>query len=106
MAGKYLLEGLLNGLHGEIASTALTVSGAGTFLPPAPLQGRKTLLIYNNHDSQNLWVGASGISDLTGVPVPPGSSISLPVSRSQVWGATTTSGAADVRVDVRLVEIA
>jgi len=109
MTGKHQLTGMLNGLHGEVASTQMTISGSNIYaeaLPPTPLARRKTIYIHNNgpQDSDILYIGASGIAanpTVLGLPIANGAGIGLDVSRSTLWAKATSSG-----VDIRVLEIA
>ncbi len=88
----------INALGGVNLATAVTVTASGTELPPTPLANRRGLVIYNN-GAVTIYVGGSGVTSSSGIPVAAGtygpaieSGSNMPVY------AVTSSGTCDVRI--------
>lgn len=90
-----------------IWSSGFTVSsGSVTRLPPRPplsgnLPGRRELWIFNNDNTNALFIGQSGITVTNGWPIPTGTMIKLKLS-----GNTNVFGIAHASINVLTLEIA
>ncbi len=83
----------------NILSTSVTVDDSPTALPAISLSDRKRLLIYNL-DPKTLYIGGSGVTESTGLPVPSGLFQPFhlfPIGSAQLFGIYP-SGSGDVRV--------
>lgn len=81
---KFIIEGLPGQFHGDIKTTAVTVSGGPTPLPLSPVKGRKDFLVYNG-GAESIYVGGADVTLDTGIPVPAGGSFGIQVGRSEVY---------------------
>jgi hypothetical protein len=92
----------INPLRGFAKSTAVVLSTALTPLPSAPLDYRRSLIIYNNSSSVTIYIGGSNVTSASGFPVPAGT-YSPPIDAGPkmiVYGRTAASTA-----DVRVLEV-
>lgn len=100
---KYLIESLPGQMHGDIATTDVTVSGGPTPLPGIPLAGRKDFVLQNG-SAVDIWVGGPNVTKFDGLKVSAGDTFNSQLGRASLWGvtvdtATTVSG-------IRVLEIA
>jgi hypothetical protein len=104
---KFILNGLKEGLHGEVKVTPiLTSSGTRIALPTTQLLRRKTVAVYNLGTSTDiLWLGSENVSTeettTSGIPLYGQKMLSLDLSRSVLYGITTVSG-----LNIKVLEIA
>jgi hypothetical protein len=83
----------LNALTGAVLSQEVSLTTADTpyLLPASALANRKSLMIYNNSDT-DVYVGGSPIATSDGMPIPTGKSIYLSVDADDgVWAVCGTN---------------
>ena len=90
----------------ELKTTAVTVTGTPTKFTSQVTQFRKGIAAYNNSDTASgecVW-GGSDLTVASGMPIPKGSIVDIPVSTSiDIYFCNTVSGE---NGDLRVVEIA
>jgi hypothetical protein len=85
-----------NILNGTITTTQVITSSTATLLPATRAVNRQTWIAYND-GSAPLYLGGSGVTTSTGIPVGTGAySPSIDLGNAQIYGITT--GAGTVRV--------
>lgn len=97
---KYLKDELSSLLHGPLVTSAVTVSGGPTLLPPSSLKQRKDIIVFNDGPSI-VYMGGSTVSEATGIPVESDASFSLTLGRGELFA--TVSGN-DTHSYVRIFE--
>jgi len=86
---KFLQDEISSVLHGPLVTTAVTVSGGPTLLPPDALASRKDVIVYNDGPSI-VYMGGATVSQATGIPVAADASFSLTLGRGELYA--TVSG--------------
>ncbi len=61
----------INSLRGPVLSSVATVTSTRSVIPENQLANRRSLLFYNNHDSETLFIGGSDVTVNNGLPVAP-----------------------------------
>lgn len=82
-----------------IEDNAITVTSSATELAPSgtPLARRRGLLIYNN-GTATIYIGNSGVTTSSGIPLAVGAALFLDVGDSVDVYARAASGSHDVRI--------
>ena len=84
------------GLKSATVSVDTTVGGVN--LSAAPQAGRTRMIIQNTSNSQDIFIGASGVTAATGTIVPKKGQVTLEIGEALDVYAITSAGSADVRV--------
>lgn len=87
----------VNNSSQSFAHAAVSVTNTATDLVASDLAGRKSVIVYNN-GTKTIFVGNSGVTASSGIPVSGGSSIELAAGPAMDLYAITASGSSDVRV--------
>lgn len=85
-------------LTANIKSTAVSVSTSAVKLPTTVMEGRRSILIYNNHASNILYVGDNNVTTSTGIPIAAASDISIDVTDDVILYGIASGASTDVRI--------
>jgi hypothetical protein len=90
-----------NSAHGVLLNTQQTVGTSAAALPTSPLDGRRSISVFNTDDTATLYIGSgSGVTTDNGYPVGPGTAFSAELGGNvELWGVSTTD------IDVRVLEV-
>ena len=89
----------VNPLRGVFLTTAVSVGTTATALPASNLANRRSIIVYNNDASADLYIGGSAVTTSTGVPVSAGSySPPVDAGNSMTLYGIVASGTVNVRV--------
>jgi hypothetical protein len=87
-SNKFALAESHGQLHGEIKTTAVTVSGGPTLLPAVSLAGRKDVTLYNA-GSIVVYLGGADVSVSDGIPLAAGAQYNIPAGRVVIYGVSS-----------------
>ena len=85
---KHLLRHLPGQTHGPVVTTAVTVSGGPTLLPPVALPDRKDFILYNE-GSDIIFIGGELVTVSDGIMVHPAGSFSIQAGRSKIYAVVS-----------------
>ena len=89
----------INPLRGEVLTTAVSVGTTATALPETPLENRRSFMVFNNDESKTIYLGGSGVTTDSGLPVLAQSySPTIDAGPKMIVYGITASGTVDVRV--------
>ena len=99
--GKLQISGIVDSLplNNTIKASDTTVSATEVALPATPLAGRKTICIFNNHATTQIFIGATGLSTSDGFPLQGKAYITLDADDN-----IAIYGIAAADIDVRVLE--
>jgi hypothetical protein len=78
-------------VSGTLLATAVTVGTSATVLPATTLSDRDSILVYNN-GTATIYIGGSGVTTASGIPVEPGASWSDDLGETAVYAISGTAG--------------
>jgi hypothetical protein len=81
----------------NIANSAVTVGASQASLVAADTT-RRAITIVNNHASNTLYVGATGLTTATGCPILPSASATFSSSAPAAWFGIASGAGTDVRI--------
>jgi hypothetical protein len=81
------------GARGSVSASVVTLTTANTAyqLPSSPLTNRAYIVIYNPDTSVTVYLGPSGVTTSTGLPVPPQTYIALPIGSAAIYAVCGTA---------------
>lgn len=82
------------GVRGSVSASVVTLTNANTAyqLPSSPLSNRAYIVIYNPDATVTIYLGASGVTTATGLPLPPQTYITLPIGSAPIYAVCGTAG--------------
>ena len=83
-------------VNGSILGSTTSVTDSATEIPSSALANRRTILIKNN-GAQEIFLGPSGVTALTGYPLASGAEVGLEITDSVSIFGITASGSSDIR---------
>ena len=91
--------GVTDATGSVFANEAVTVTDTATKLPTTNLENRKAITVFNNSNTNRVYLGGSGVTVATGYPLLPYQGLPWDLSSgAQLYGICDTGKTADVRV--------